>query len=395
MSRVVLAMSGGVDSSVAAHLLQREGHEVIGIFMRHGDAAEATCRADAESADTHSALPAVLSERRQGCCSAADADDAWRVAQQLNIPFYALDFAAEFDQIIDYFVSEYVAGRTPNPCIACNNWLKFGRLFDYADSVAADYVATGHHARLVRAGDADPQAAGQDGLPALLRGRDAGKDQAYVLFGVDRSRLPRMLLPVGKYPKEEIRRQAQTLGLTVADKRDSQEICFVTSGHYAQLVQTRRRKTDTTGEIVESSGRVVGRHEGIERFTVGQRKGLGVALGSRRFVVRIEADTRRVVIGDRSELAAKEVVARQANWLVDQTAEPRRCTAQIRYNSAAVPAVVQAAADGQVRIVFDRPCYGVAPGQAVVCFDGPRVLGGGWIDRWTPASATTSGPDPV
>jgi tRNA-specific 2-thiouridylase len=202
-------------------------------------------------------------------------------------------------------------------------------------------------------------------------------------------------LPVGKYPKEEIRRQAQTLGLTVADKRDSQEICFVTSGHYAQLVQTRRRKTDTTGEIVESSGRVVGRHEGIERFTVGQRKGLGVALGSRRFVVRIEADTRRVVIGDRSELAAKEVVARQANWLVDQTAEPRRCTAQIRYNSAAVPAVVQAAADGQVRIVFDRPCYGVAPGQAVVCFDGPRVLGGGWIDRWTPASATTSGPDPV
>jgi tRNA-specific 2-thiouridylase len=388
-------MSGGVDSSVAAALLQHGGHDVIGIFMRHGGSDEVGCRTDAAAVtaaaqQSPAAAPTAL---RQGCCSAADAEDARRVAQRLGLPFYVLDFAAEFGQIIDYFVDEYSAGRTPNPCIACNNWIKFGRLFDYADSVGARYVATGHHARLARLGDPDWPADAHDETPALLRGNDAAKDQAYVLFGIARRYLSRMLLPVGRYSKEAIRRRAEALDLTVAAKRESQDICFVTSGDYRQLIEARRGDIDTTGEIVETNGRVVGRHRGIEHFTVGQRKGLGVALGSRRFVVRIEPETRRVVIGDRNELAAAEVVARQVNWLVEPPAGPRRCTAQVRYNSAAVPAVVLAAGEDQLRVVFDHPCDGVAPGQAIVCYDGPRVLGGGWIEFSVPATATRANSD--
>jgi len=301
---VVVAMSGGVDSSVAAHLLQRDGHEVVGVFMCHGGGTRASA-----------------------ATGAADAEDARRVAAGLGIPLHVLDFAAEFERIIDYFVDEYIAARTPNPCVVCNNRLKFGKLFEYADSVGADHVATGHHARVFRSGDEGARAAaGVDGLPALCRGVDTSKDQSYVLFGVDRRRLSRMLLPVGGYEKHEIRRTARALGLAVADKRDSQEICFVTSGRYDQLVQARRQGADTSGEIVDTSGRVLGRHGGIERFTVGQRKGLGVALGQRRFVVRIEADTRRVVIGTREETSARAVTGTRANWLVDPPSGPRRCT---------------------------------------------------------------------
>ena len=360
MSKVVLAMSGGVDSSVAARLLLDAGHEVVGVFMRHGIEAEESCRVG-EGAVRH----------KQGCCSAADAADARRVADLLDIPFYALNFDEQFDRIVDYFVDEYLVGRTPNPCIVCNTWLKFGKLFEYADSLGAEYVATGHYARLVDVGES---------APALMRGCDDTKDQAYVLFGIERSRLSRMLLPVGEHHKSEIRAMAEELGLRVADKRESQEICFVPDQDHARFIHVQRPDSDTSGEIVMTDGTVVGEHDGIERYTIGQRKGLGVAFGDRRFVVRIEPDTRRVVVGERDELARSELTAAGVNWLVDPPPTSFACRVKIRYRSRPVAATVEPLSDARFAVRFDEACHGVAPGQAAVCFEGDRVLGGGWIE---------------
>jgi tRNA-specific 2-thiouridylase len=245
-------------------------------------------------------------------------------------------------------------------------------LFDYADGVGAEFVATGHHARITRDEGS--------GRPALCCGVDPRKDQSYVLFGVDRSRLPRMILPVGEHRKAEIRSVAQGLGLRVAGKRESQEICFVEPGSHARFVRDRRGDAGATGEIVTTDGRVVGRHDGIERFTIGQRKGLGVALGEPQFVVRIEADTHRVVIGGRGELARRELTAGGVNWLVDAPRDAFRCRAKIRYNSPSAEALAEPLAGDRLRVQFDQPCYGVAPGQAVVCYCADRVLGGGWIE---------------
>ena len=452
MARVVLAMSGGVDSSVAAHLLLAQGHHVIGVFLRHGAqspvaletverhgaqspvALETVERHGAQSpvaADTvvrhgarspvavdtverhgaQSPTPACPAERRsespqlpvpgaaggqeqpknnslapvlrgdgwgagavpkQGCCSAADAEDARQVADRLDIPFYAVNLQDEFQGIIDYFVAEYTAGRTPNPCVICNTRLKFGKLFEYAASVGAEFVATGHYARLL--------AGGECGAPELHRGIDGSKDQSYALFGVRRDVLRRMLLPVGDYRKGEIRRLAAQLGLRIADKPDSQEICFVPARRHDEFVRQRRPHIDTSGEIVTTAGRVVGCHPGIERFTVGQRIRLGVALGERWFVVRIEPETRRVVIGSHEELARTELTARDTNWLAAVPEPSFRCQAQIRYNAAPAPATAEILPGDRLHVIFDAPRYGVAPGQAVVCYDGPRVLGGGWIE---------------
>ncbi len=374
-------MSGGVDSSVAAHLLIAEGHEVIGVFMRHGHQSPVACGEPTSvgggnniglgDEPAHS-LPIINRlDHKQGCCTAADAADARRVADRLGIPFYALNLDAEFGRIIDYFVDEYTAGRTPNPCVQCNNWIKFGKLFDYADSVGAEFVATGHYARL------EPTFSG---TPALLRGRDSAKDQSYVLFGINKDYLGRMLLPVGDYEKPEIRRIAAELGMNVAEKKDSQEICFVTQGHYSEFIRRERGNLETAGEFVTTDGTVVGTHEGIEGFTVGQRKGLGIALGEPKFVVRIEPHTRRVVLGDRDELARDSLTAKGMNWLVPNEDIPRHCTVQIRYNTAPVGASVQILPGNRISVTFDEPQYGVAPGQAVVCYDGDRTLGGGWIE---------------
>lgn len=381
MAKVVLAMSGGVDSSVAAYLLRRDGHEVIGLFMRHGEAApSSTCSVSAATATTGIAaadsliklLPAKGSHK-QGCCSSSDAADARRVADRLDIPFYALDFQDDFGRIQDYFVEEYVAGRTPNPCVMCNNWLKFGKLCEYADGVGADFVATGHYARLVR-GD-DPAA-----VPQLVRGVDDSKDQTYVLFGIEREVLRRVLFPVGDFRKEEIREMARDIGLRVADKKDSQEICFVPDNDYAAFVRSRVGELESSGEIVTTSGEVVGRHDGIEHFTIGQRKGLGIAFGEPRYVVKIEADSKRVVVGTSEELLRDELTARRTNWLCDEPTEPHRCQVKIRYASRPVEAVVAVLPGGRMHVRMLEPRGGVAPGQAVVCYDGDRVLGGGWIE---------------
>lgn len=375
-------MSGGVDSSVAAHLLVEQGHEVIGVFMRHGEKSVEAC--SIEGKPESSPLLPVLNQRadhKQGCCSASDAEDGRRVAELLDIPFYALNLEAEFRGIIDYFVDEYAVGRTPNPCVMCNNRIKFGKLFDYADSVGAEFVATGHYARLESDGDS----------LRLLRGVDDSKDQSYVLFGIKRKYLQRMLLPVGTFEKPEIRRIAGELGLNVAEKKDSQEICFVTSGHHGDFVRARTGGKSTAGSIVTTEGKVVGSHPGIEGFTIGQRKGLGVAMGEPYFVVRIEPDSNHVVIGRKEALGCTSLTANETNWLVDVSPDGTeirpgatlRCEAQIRYNSRSAPATVKVF-DGEISVEFDQPQFGVAPGQAVVCYSGQQVLGGGWIQSSGP-----------
>lgn len=375
-------MSGGVDSSVAAHLLREAGHEVVGVFMRHGQTLETACAVPSGQTPAANPLQIVTprSEHKQGCCTASDAADARRVADKLDIPFYALDFTAAFDRIIDYFVDEYSHARTPNPCVMCNNWIKFGRLFDYADSIQAEFVATGHYARLSK---------DEAGQPQLLRGIDDDKDQSYVLFGVERRLLSRMLLPVGEFRKSEVRQLARKVGMRVAEKKDSQEICFVAAGKQAEFVRARRAlagdELDTSGEIVTVEGQVVGTHAGIEGYTIGQRRGLGVAFGEPRYVVRIEGDTRRVVLGERRDLERTTLRATGANWLVDVPRAAFPADVQIRYNSRAFPATVTPLGETEFSVVFDEPVHSVAPGQAAVVYASNRgsasnrVLGGGWI----------------
>lgn len=368
MSRVVLAMSGGVDSSVAASLLKSEGHDVIGVFMRHGEESAACAVGDGGS------LP-VVSERlvhKQGCCTASDAADARRVAERLGIPFFAIDMQRDFRRIVDYFVDEYTRGRTPNPCVQCNNWIKFGALFDYADAVDAEYVATGHYAQLRSTGDpADPI--------GLYRGLDESKDQSYVLAGISRPFLSRMLLPVGGFRKTEIRRMAEDIGLAVASKKDSQEICFVTTGHHGDFIRGRGGLIDREGAIATRDGRIVGRHNGIENFTIGQRKKLGVAMTEPYFVVDIDAVTQTVIIGRRDELQKSWLIAGECNWLTP-AARSGPAGIQIRYASKAYPGYLTPAADGRTFVSFNDSVSAVAPGQLAVFYDEDRVLGGGWIE---------------
>jgi tRNA-specific 2-thiouridylase len=379
--RVVLAMSGGVDSSVAAHLLLEQGYDVVGVFMRHGEMSSQAC--ELGSGRPNPLLPILQGrlDHKQGCCSASDAADARRVADMLSIPFYALDLESDFRRIVDYFVDEYHHGRTPNPCVQCNNWIKFGRLFEYADAVGAQYVATGHYARRIDRGETG-------NAIELHRGLDDDKDQAYVLTGIDRALLPRMLLPVGGYRKSAIREMAASIGLRVADKKDSQEICFVTSGLHAQFVRDRSQQ-DTSGEIVTVDGSVVGRHPGIEGFTIGQRKGVGVAMGSPYFVVAIEPETRRVIIGPYEALGRDGLHADEDNWLVDFPFDtPQSAEVQIRYNSSPQSAKVTRFREGGFDVRFDAPAFGVSPGQLAAVFQGSRALGCGWIQS-TASSQTT------
>ena len=385
MARIVLAMSGGVDSSVAAHLLVNQGHEVIGVFMRHGEKAAEACSVDGTLSKSP-VLPILQqrSDHKQGCCSASDAADARMVADRLGIPFYSLNLEAEFRKIVDYFVQEYTVGRTPNPCVQCNNWIKFGKLFHYADSVGAEFVATGHYARLV------PDSQNPAGLPHLIRGRDKSKDQSYVLFGIARPYLRRMLLPVGDFEKSEIRHMAAEVGLRVADKKDSQEICFVTSGKHDEFVRQRQAAgVNTAGNFVDQQGQVLGQHQGIERFTIGQRKGLGIALGEPVFVTNINPTTFDVTLGSRTDLGRRSLTADRAHWLIEPTpvvGETFSGLAQIRYNAGPEPAEVTVLPGDRLRVDFAEPVHGVAPGQAVVVYRDEQVLGGGWIESQNPSS---------
>lgn len=386
--KVLVAMSGGVDSSVAAALLQREGYEVVGCFMRLGSPGERLDELTPAEAACDAREGKPLKIGHQGCCSINDAADARLVAAELGIPFYVCNFKHDFGRIIDYFVDEYARGRTPNPCVRCNDWLKFGKLHEYASQIGAQTVASGHYARIET----------RDGEPRLMRGLDESKDQSYVLFGVPRAQLGAMSFPVGGMPKSHVRELAQQFGLPVFDKPDSQEICFVPDNDYAGLVERRRPDLAKRGEIVDVSGRVLGEHGGQHRFTIGQRRGLSVSLGHPIYVVGKDAATNRVVVGERECLEVAECTAWEANWLVDPPAlgERRPVFAKYRYNTKAVPATVELTTPSEVDcappspsgrtgsfvVRFVEPQHAVAAGQAVVLYDDAgAVVGGGWIGR--------------
>ncbi len=375
--KVVVAMSGGVDSSVAAALLQRQGYEVMGAFMRLGS-PDGVEHAEDIACDTtqHSELstqhsggnPPIPAKQKQGCCSVLDSADARRVAGMLDVPFYVLNFQDDFGRVINYFVDEYNRGRTPNPCVRCNDWLKFGKLASYAEAVGADYVASGHYARI------------ENGR--LMRGVDHRKDQSYVLFGISPQAIAHTLLPIGGMEKTEVRRIAEELKLPVFNKPDSQEICFVPNQDYAGLVQRRSPETFRKGDLVSTTGEVLGQHDGHQHFTIGQRRGLGVALGHKIYVVDIDASTSRVTVGEKEALFKRSLVATQIN-LLDPTlrdGHARPCQAKIRYNHDPQPATVLVTGDDEITVRFTEPQTAVTPGQAVVLYDNDYVLGGGWID---------------
>jgi tRNA-uridine 2-sulfurtransferase len=386
-------MSGGVDSSVAAGLLKEQGAEVVGCFMRLGSPGETLDELLPFDSAGVSCDPTKLKIGHQGCCSINDAADARHVAAELGVPFYVCNFKKDFGRIIDYFVDEYARGRTPNPCVRCNDWLKFGKLHEYAKQIGADFVASGHYARIDRTGP------NGDKSPILRRGLDADKDQSYVLFGAPRDRLAEMVLPIGEYEtKAEVRAIAERMGLPVFDKPDSQEICFVPDNDYAGLVERRRPELSVEGRIIDRQGNQLGTHAGQHKFTIGQRRGVGVALGHPIYVVEKRPDTNEVVVGGPDDLLATTCEVHEANWLIDPPAPDTwiRVLAQHRYNAQAVPARVQVARlaepglsdpspsgrPGRFRLVFDAPERAVTPGQAVVLYDASDntlVLGGGWI----------------
>jgi tRNA-specific 2-thiouridylase len=351
--RVVVAMSGGVDSSVAAYLLHREGYDVIGVTMRLW------------SADDRAITP-----DHQGCCSIDDIEDARRVCQTIGIPHYVLNVEREFRaHVIDYFVAEYQRGRTPHPCIACNDRIKFDFLLNRATAMDADFIATGHYARTASAGS---------GLHRLLRGVDTGKDQSYVLFGLTQRQLSRVLLPVGHHTKADIRQLAVEAGLHLANKADSQEICFIPQDDYRAFL--RDRVTPQRGQLVDTAGRVLGEHPGIEFFTVGQRRRLGVSTGERLFVTRVEADTGRVVLGSEADLIHSGVRVAGVNYIGEtEPSGPVRVEAKIRYNARALPATLEPSGTDAV-LRFDEPQRAITPGQAAVFYDGDEVIGGGYIE---------------
>jgi tRNA-uridine 2-sulfurtransferase len=355
--RVVCAMSGGVDSSVSAALLKQQGFEVIGLFMRSGVSGAQT------------------TGEKQGCCSVEDAMDARRISDSLGMPFYALNMEEQFQEVMDYFVEAYEIGETPNPCVQCNKLLKFGHLLDFAQSVGARCVATGHYA----------QVHDHEGRLTLFRPKDKDKDQSYVLFVLSQHQLAHTIFPLGSLTKPEVRQLADDFGFSrVAGKKDSVEICFVPDNYRNWL--EGRLKNVIPGNFVNRHGEIMGQHEGIHRFTIGQRRRLGMSFGKPVYVVAIEPETGEVVLGDWDELLESDLVASKAQWLSLpklEEGEEKRCFAQIRYNHDAKAATMIGISEDSFAVRFDEPERAVTPGQAVVCYDenDEYVYAGAWINR--------------
>ena len=356
--RVLAALSGGVDSAVAAALLVEAGYEVIAISMLLAGNAEG---------------------RDGGCCSIDDFQDARRVAEQLGIPYYVLNLKDVFrSKVIDVFTDEYLRGRTPNPCLLCNRDLKFDLLWQRARELDAHYVATGHYARVTYDGT--------DNRYQLLRAVDQRKDQSYFLFTLSQAQLARTLFPVGRLTKDEVREKARAIGLRVAEKPESQDICFVPDGNYARFIEQRltaaQRAQVTPGEIVDHEGRVVGSHDGVHRFTVGQRRGLGLGgLAEPQYVTHIDADRGRVVVGTKLQLMTRGLTASGVSWVEGVPTQEMNAKVKIRYRHPAIPSRIIPHADGRAEVWFRESCPAVTPGQAAVFYDGERVLGGGWIEK--------------
>lgn len=353
---ILVAMSGGVDSSVTAALLQRDGHEIVGLFMRNGATAGTAAKSN-----------------KQGCCSLEDSNDARFVAGQLGARFYVLNFAQDFQRVIDYFVQEYKRGRTPNPCAVCNTDLKFGKLLDYARQVGADKIATGHYARVEH----------RNGRWRLLRGVDATKDQSYYLFGLTQDQLAHALFPLGGLTKKEVRALAGEFALKTRDKAESMEICFVPEGDYRAVVAKHDPDALVPGPVVNTAGEVLGQHAGVAGFTIGQRRGLGIAYSKALYVVRLEPDSNTVVVGDEEELALDAIGVNRVNWIAMAGLAPGesvRANVKVRYRHDGAPATLTGRPDGGVDVRFDEPIKAASPGQCAVFYNGDEVLGGGWIE---------------
>ncbi len=356
--RIVVAMSGGVDSSVAAALLAEQGHDVIGVSMQLYDNSRMT-----ESG-----------QRAFGtCCTIDDLYDARRVAATIGIPHYIVNFESQFgEHVISNFVREYVHGRTPIPCSHCNSELKFAELLDRAKAYDAEQLATGHYARIDR---------DDEGRYHLYRGADNSKDQTYFLFSLTQEQLSRAAFPVGHLDKPSVRAHAERLKLHVTQKPDSQEICFVPDGNYAAFVERRAPEAARPGTVVAADGRVLGTHAGVHRFTIGQRKGLGLSSAEPLYVTAINPESAQVVVGSREDLGRLSLAASTVNWIGGVApADWLRVTAQIRHRHAAAPARVRSTDEGRAELEFDAPQTAITPGQAVVFYNGDEVLGGGWID---------------
>ena len=373
-TRVVVAMSGGVDSSVVAGLMQREGYDVIGVTLQLYDHGEAVHRAGA-------------------CCAGQDIQDARRVAERLGIPHYVLDYEDRFrEKVIERFAESYIAGETPIPCVACNQTVKFSDLLETARTLGADVLATGHYVRTAQAAN---------GHRALYRPIDLDRDQSYFLFATTQEQLDFLRFPLGGMTKAETRELAREFGLSVAEKQDSQDICFVPQGKYADVIERLKPNAAEPGEIVHLDGRVLGTHNGIIHFTIGQRRGIGVATGEPLYVVKLDAEGRRVIVGPREALGTRRIVLRDVNWLGEGRLEDIPATgielaAKVRSTRPPRPAVLRVI-DGEPVVELIDGETGVAPGQACVFFsddgEGARVLGGGWIDRTVPAGAAMTATD--
>jgi len=363
---IAVAMSGGVDSSTVAAMLRADGHTVIGLTMQLWN-------------QRRLAGHEGMAESVQGrCCSLDDVYDARRVAQQIGIPYYVVNHEERFERdVVRPFVEEYLSGRTPIPCSLCNNHLKFDQLLTVAQQIGAERVATGHYARV-----AYDEARSRW---LLKRPADLSKDQTYFLFGLTQEQLSRTLFPLGDMTKPEVRELARKHGLALAEKPDSQEICFVPGGDYkrfidAYLAEQGESLPDTAGELVTTSGEVLGEHAGIHNFTVGQRKGLGVATGSPLYVIQISGANKQVVVGGDEHLYSRTLRARRVNLIsVDDLREPMRVAVKIRHRHEPAPAVIERAGDDEILVTFDEPQRAITPGQAAVFYDGEIVVGGGWI----------------